>query len=57
MISENPDFNYKFLQQEVGKFNIRFGEIPSEDIRFYNQMKANLLFEEQAKELVDELLS
>lgn len=57
MISSSPDFNYEYLQQEVGKFNNRFGEIPSEDIRFYNHKKANLLSKEQAKKLVDELLA
>lgn len=57
MISDNPDFNYELLQQEVGKFNNRFGEIPSEDIHFYNHKKANILSKEQAKKFVDELLA
>lgn len=57
MISSRPDFNYEHLHQEVGKFNIRFGEIPSEDIHFYNHKRANLLTKEQAKKLVDELLN
>ena len=57
MISENPDFNYEYLQKEVGKFNNRFGEIPSEDIHFYNHKRANLLTKEQARKLVDELLN
>ena len=57
MISNNPDFNYEHLQQEVGKFIIRFGEISSEDIRFYNHKKANLLTKEQARKLVGELLN
>ncbi len=57
MISENHDFNYEFFHQKAGKFNNRFGEIPSEDIYFYNHKKANLLSEEQAKELIDELLA
>lgn len=57
MLADDPDFNYGYLQEEVGKFNNRFGEIPSEDIRFYNHKKANLLTKEQAKKLVAELLN
>ncbi|MDE6586204.1 MAG: hypothetical protein K2K80_05960 [Clostridia bacterium] len=57
MISDSPDFHYGYLQQEVGKFNNRFGEISSEDIHLYNHKKANLLPKEQAKKLVDELLN
>lgn len=57
MISDNPEFNYEYVLQEVGKFNNRFGEIPPEDIHVYNHKKANLLTKEQAKELVDELLN
>ncbi|MDE7439305.1 MAG: helix-turn-helix transcriptional regulator [Clostridia bacterium] len=57
ILSDDPDFNYEYLLQEVGKFNNRFGEIPSEEIRFYNHKKANLLTKEQAKKLVDELLN
>lgn len=57
MISSRPNFNFEHLQQEVGKFNIRFGTFPSEDIRFYDKMRANLLTKEQAKEFVDELLT
>lgn len=57
IISASPNFNYAHLQQEVGKFNVRFGEIPSEDIHFYNHKKANLLSKGQAKEIVEELLS
>lgn len=57
LLSDNPDFHYEYLQQEVGKFNNRFGEIPSEDIRCYNHKKANLLTKEQARKLVDELLN
>lgn len=57
MLSDNPEFNYEHIQQEVGKFNNHFGEIPSEDLHFYNYKKANLLTKEQAKELVDELLN
>lgn len=57
LIASRPDFNYEYLQKEVGKFNIRFGEIPSEDIHFYNHKRANLLTKEQAKKLVDELLN
>ena len=57
MIAENPDFNYEHLQQELGKFNNRFGEISSEDIHLYNHKKANLLTKEQAKKFVEELLS
>lgn len=57
MISDSPDFNYELLQQGLGRLNLRFGEIPSEDIHFYNHKKANLLTKEQAKELVDELLN
>lgn len=57
MISENPDFNYEQLQQELGKFNNRFGEIPSEYIHFYNHKKANLLTKEQARKLVYQLLN
>ena len=56
MLSDNPEFNYEHIQQKVGKFNNRFGEISPEDIRFYNHKKANLLTKEQAKKLVDELL-
>lgn len=57
LLSDNPEFDYEYIQQEVGKFNNHFGEIPSEDIRVYNHMKANLLTKEQAKKLVDELLN
>ena len=57
MIAENSDFNYESLQQEVGKFNNRFEEIPPEDIHFYNHKKANLFSKEQAKKLVDKLLN
>ncbi|MCI8344304.1 MAG: helix-turn-helix transcriptional regulator [Clostridia bacterium] len=57
MLSDNPEFDYEYLQQEVGKFNNRFGEIPSEDIYFYNHKKANLLTKEQARKIVDELLN
>ena len=57
MISDRPDFNYEHLQQEVGKFNNRFGEVLPEDINFYNHKKANLLSKEQAKKFVDELLA
>ncbi|MDE7329912.1 MAG: hypothetical protein K2N30_02285 [Clostridia bacterium] len=57
MLSDRPDFNYELLQQEAGKFNNRFGEIPSEDINFYNHKKANPLTKEQAKNFVDELLN
>lgn len=57
MLLDNPEFNYEYLQQEVGKFKNRFGEISSEDIRFYNHKKANILTKEQAKELVGELLN
>ncbi len=57
MISSNPHFNYGYLQQEVGKFNIRFGEFPPEGLYYYAHKRANLLTKEQAKKLVDELLN
>lgn len=57
MIADSPDFNYEFLQQEVGKFNIRFGEFPPEGLYYYAHKRANLLTKEQAKKLVDELLN
>lgn len=57
MISSNPHFNYGYLQQEVGKFNIRFGEFPPEGLYYYAHKRANLLTKEQAKKLVEELLS
>ena len=57
MLSDNPEFDYEHLHQEVGKFNNHFGEIPSEDIHYYNHNKANLLTKEQARKLVDELLN
>ena len=58
MIASRPDFNYEHLQQEVGKFNNRFGTFPSNDVHNYlYQMPANLLTKEQAKEFVDELLT
>lgn len=57
MISSNPHFNYGYLQQGVGKFNIRFGEFPPEGLYFYAHKRANLLTKEQAKKLVDELLN
>ena len=56
MISDNPEFNYEYLQQAIGKFDDRFGEISSKDISFYNHKQANLLTKEQAQKLVDELL-
>ena len=56
IISSNPHFNYGYLQQEVGKFNIRFGEFPSEGLYYYAHKRANLLTKEQARELVEELL-
>ncbi|MDE6441988.1 MAG: helix-turn-helix transcriptional regulator [Clostridia bacterium] len=57
MIASNPNFNYEHLQQEVGKFNIRFGEFPPEGLYFYAHKRANLLTKEQAKKFVDELLA
>lgn len=57
MIATEPEFDYIRLQQEVGKLNVKFGEIPSNDIRFYDKMRANLLSKEQAKELVEGLLA
>lgn len=57
MISSYPNFKYTYLYQGVGKFNIRFGEFPFEDIRFYDKMRVNLLTKEQAKKFVDELLT
>ena len=58
MIASRPNFGYTYLRQEVGKFNIRFGEFPSEDIYLYMyKMGANLLTKDQAKNFVDELLS
>lgn len=57
IISSNPHFNYGYLQQGVGKFNIRFGEFPPEGLYFYAHKRANLLTKEQAKKLVDELLN
>ena len=56
IISSNPHFNYGYLQQGVGKFNIKFGEFPPEGLRYYAHKRANLLTKEQAKKLVDELL-
>ncbi len=56
-IASEPEFDYIKLQRDVGKFNVRFGEIPSNDIRFYDKMRANLLSKEEAKELVGELLN
>lgn len=57
MISSNPHFNYGYLQQEVGKLNIRFGEFPPEGLYYYAHKRANLLTKEQARKLVDELLN
>lgn len=57
MIANEPKFDYIKLQQNVGKLNVKFGEIPSNDIRFYDKMRANLLSKEQAKKLVVELLN
>lgn len=57
MISSNPHFNYGYLQQEVGKFNIRFGEFPPEGLYYYAHKRANLLTKEQARKLVYQLLN
>lgn len=57
MISSNPHFNYGYLQQEAGKFNIKFGEFPPEGLYYYAHKRANLLTKEQAKKLADELLA
>lgn len=57
MIASEPEFNYEYLQQSVGKCIIKFGEIPTNDIKFYDKMRANLLTKEQAKKLVGELLN
>lgn len=57
MLASSPNFHYEHLQQEVGKFNIRFGEFPPEGLYFYAHKRANLLTKEQAKKLVDELLN
>ena len=56
IISASPNFNYAHLQQEVGKFNVRFGEFPPDGLHFYAHKRANLLTKEQAKKLIDELL-
>ncbi len=57
MLASEPKFDYIKLQQVVGKPNVRFGEVPSNDIRLYDKMRANLLSKEEAKQLVFELLN
>lgn len=56
MLASKPEFDYIKLQQDVDKLNVRFGEIPSNDIRFYDKMRTNLLSKEEAKKLVVGLL-
>lgn len=57
MIANEPEFNYEYLQQKVGKCSIKFGEISTNDIKFYDKMRVNILSKEQAKKLVDKLLN
>lgn len=56
MLASEPEFDYINLQQRVGELNVRFGEISSNDIKFYDKIRANLLNKEQSKELVAGLL-